>query len=217
MLKFNIDLLSIGEIPERFSKEDCNDSIYNDNWKEMCECREIIRKEFGMYALVDLYWTEQLASWMKKNNIKKVLEIQAGKGWLAKALTKHGVEVIATDDFSWKTMKDGIKPFEIIEMDRVEATYTYADQVDAIIVSWPYFDDTAIVDDLAFWPKDKPMIYIGEHYGGCCACYDFFARFEEMDIEDVFELTRWSGIHDRVHIGYWDANKEIEKYDYKSY
>ena len=61
------------------------------DWRDEC-CNR------GMWALVYRSFARKLAVWIGN---RRVLEVMAGRGWLAKALSEEGVSIIATDDNSW--------------------------------------------------------------------------------------------------------------------
>lgn len=157
----------------------------------------------GMWAIVDLHWTRQLAAWLDG---RKVLEVMAGAGWLAKALASHGVSVTATDDYTWDsgTHVDMRRVYPVKRMDAVKAVQTYRNH-DVLIVSWPPYGDGAIVDVCEAWGSDRPIVYIGESQGGCNAPDAFFEGFEVDESAPAFDLLAWDGIHDDVHIGYWQG------------
>ena len=83
-----ITCLLKGEIPEEPPKRDMN------SW----ELRKIAT-ERNMWTLVSRDWVKVLAERIKG---KKVLEVMAGAGWLAKALSDEGIEIFATDDYRWE-------------------------------------------------------------------------------------------------------------------
>lgn len=152
--------------------------------------------EGGMWAIVDLTWTKQLAEWIGK---RTVLEIMAGKGWLAEALKAHGIDIIATDSREWDDRHQACKlESSVIELDAVEAVKHYSVR-DILLVSWsPYEDDTI---DRACEHWKKPIIYIGEGAEGCNASDSFFDRFEIDDTVLRIDLPVWYGLHDQIIIG----------------
>ena len=159
------------------------------------EARSVCTKH-GMWAIVTKALARHLASWIGD---RTVLEIMSGPGWLAKALHESGVQIGATDNGSWNT-RHSLAPilFPVMQMDCVEAVRTIA--ADVLLVSWPPYDDDAICHAAELW--GKPIIYIGEDYGGCNAPDEFFNRFscERSDIP----LFSWPGLHDGIYIGYYE-------------
>ncbi|WP_415913325.1 hypothetical protein [Neptuniibacter sp. QD37_11] len=144
-----------------------------------------------MYAVVDREWTPHLAKWIGN---RRVLEVMAGRGILAKALSDEGVAITATD---YNTYWEPFHP--ITEIDAREAAAESSD--DVLLISWPPFEDTAIVDVCNAWGTERPIIFIGE-FRGCTGCDKFFDRF--VPREDVYiPLPQFMGIKDNVYIGYW--------------
>jgi hypothetical protein len=160
--------------------------------------------DVGMFAFVCWEWVKPLVEWLGN---RRVLEVMAGAGWLAKALREKGIDVIATDNGSWPKERGWTPQSEVEELDALLAIEKYADQTDILVMSWPYMDDRAF-EVIKLWDKLKPgamVIYIGESDGGCTADEQFFRHFE--DVEDpTFEQVSgryiaWWGIHDRVCLG----------------
>tara|TARA_B100002049_G_scaffold190683_1_gene147614 strand:- start:14934 stop:15512 length:579 start_codon:yes stop_codon:yes gene_type:complete len=91
---------------------------------------------------------------------KKVLEVFAGSGELAKQLCAKGVTIHPTT----VTMDtyDGYNPtlWQQVEIiDAVSACRKYKDDFDYLLAAWPIADDTLLHCALIF---DKPIIYIGQ-------------------------------------------------------
>lgn len=153
----------------------------------------------GMWALVDLTWTDDLAHWIGS---REVIEVMAGAGWLAKALNIHGVKIIATDNLSWNGEKThrNIKPvYEIKEFEGIRAVDEFCD-ADILLCSWPPYGRKSIIKICKAWGGEKPIIYIGEDQGGCNAPDDFFDAFQvikEMNVPQHY------GLHDICQIGYF--------------
>lgn len=165
-----------------------------------------ILNQFGMWAIVDKTWTKELADLIGG---RQVLEVMAGAGWLAKALKEHGTNVIATDDASWRdchTLVQGNGTVTEVEtLDAVEAIKAYPN-AEVLVVSWPAYKDQTIVDVCDEWGNDRPIIYIGEHLGGCTACTEFFSNFEGHHLG--IRMPKHMGMHDAVFEGYWRRSKK---------
>jgi hypothetical protein len=156
--------------------------------------------DLGMYAIVDLRWTKKLARWIGK---RKALEVMAGRGWLAQALTYHKANVIATDDYSWHDSKGWKKPVHpVVKMDAVDAVRDLGKDADILIISWPPHSEPYATQACVAWGPGRPIVYIGEGYEGCCADSSFFDGFETIS-EPNWGLMSWYGIHDFVGIGRW--------------
>lgn len=186
--------------------------------------------EYAGFSLVAYDWVRMLKETIIKDS--KCLEIMSGSGMLAKALKDVGCDIIATDNKTWCNGGPGmpvdwfINPFtEVEEIDCIEAIEKYGKDVDFIIVSWAYMDDTcyrALLKMREVNPKCI-MIYIGE-YGECCADENFTEAAQEFD-EYIYNESRnhkaipesymsmynnllkirklyksWFGIHDDIYL-----------------
>jgi len=185
---------------------------YTDHWDsfeagttiEAIKLREtFIRK--GMFALVSWQWVRPLAKWIGE---KRCLEVMAGRGWLSLALQSLGVDIIAADDYSWSKARNWAEPVtEVEELDAVEAVKKYGNNIDLLIISWPYMDETAYntIKELNNINSNVQIIYIGEEIDGCTANNDFHEHFQEIEDEEfqkaVSGFQQWWGLHDRVYLG----------------
>jgi hypothetical protein len=158
--------------------------------------------KMGMWAIVDLRWTKQLANWIGN---RKCLEVMSGVGWLAKALCMHGINIIATDSYSWekKQHKEAKRVYPVERIDAIESVKKFQDR-DILIVSWPPYTDETICKVCDEWGNDKFVIYIGEGEGGCCAPGTFWQNFRKIESHPSIEIPRWWGIHDHLTIGRWE-------------
>lgn len=156
--------------------------------------------EQGMWAIVDRCWTAELAQWL---GTQRVLEIMAGRGWLAKALTLHGIQVSASDDGSWADRQTSLIPLcPVQSLDALAAVRTLGEQAEVLLVSWPPAGDPAICQAAAAWGSDRPIVYIGEGRGGRNAPAAFFDAFQIVEGLE-FSLPSWYGFHDAVWIGHY--------------
>lgn len=159
----------------------------------------------GMWAIVDKKWTKHLAKYI---GTATCLEVMSGAGWLAKALHDHGVDIIATDDYSWqdKQHRDMKVVYDVERLGGLEAVKHYG-QRDVLIVSWPPYDSDVICSICDEWGNNKPIIYIGEGSGGCCAGDEFWADFAELEKQPEIYIPVWDGVHDYLTIGKWNRVK----------
>jgi hypothetical protein len=166
--------------------------------------RENIIKIMG-YALISLDWIKPLAHWIGE---RKCLEIMAGTGALSFALKQEGIDIIATDNFSWKYWHENNSLWTNVEnLDAITAIEKYGKNINIIICSWAYMDDT-LYKALLKMREINPfcqMIYIGEGIGGCTADDDFFDNIQPIN-NDAFEnavkdYPQWYGLHDRIQLG----------------
>jgi hypothetical protein len=157
----------------------------------------------GMWGLVS---ADMAASLAKHIGTCHVLEIMAGKGWLALALFEQGVRITATDDESWEDQHHQARPvYPVIPKDCVDAVKQYP-EAEVLLVSWPPYGDTRVLEALRLWGSARPVIYIGEE-NGCNATPELF---ELVDLRRVKSLMQpsWPGIHDHIYVGF--VNKERE-------
>ncbi len=170
----------------------------NPAYMEVMYYRDRYIEQVG-FARISKEWVRPLAKWIGK---RKCLEIMAGSGALSYALKNEGVRVVATDDFSWG------KPFKpwlrVENLDCILAIEKYGAEVDFIICSWPYMDDTAyrvLLKMREINPKCR-LIYIGEGYGGCTADELFFDEVVEDNVKGFYKavenFSSWEGIHDNL-------------------
>jgi len=159
----------------------------------------------GLWTIIDKKWTKILANLIGNRDC---LEIMAGSGHLAKALSEHNVSIVATDDFSWKTTHPNLQlVYSIKKMEAFRAVKFYKNK-SILIVSWPPYNCNEICDACVEWGPAKPIIFIGEAEAGCCASDKFWKHFEYKDVD--CEMASWTGIHDKVMIGnYIVKDKEI--------
>jgi len=185
---------------------------YTDHWDhfepnattEAFKLREQWLKK-GMYALVTWSWVTPFAKWIGN---RKCLEVMAGRGWLSLALQSLGVDITATDDYSWAEKRNWDESVtEVEKLDSVEAIKKYGKDIDLLIISWPYMDDNAYktINKLHEVNPNTLIVYIGEGCGGCTADDDFYEHFQEVDDEEfqkaVSGFQQWWGLHDYVQLG----------------
>lgn len=170
-----------------------------DSWMQYSKARRECN-ERGMWAIVDGIWTRELADWIGS---RRVLEIMAGHGWLAKALAMHGVRIAATDSGAWESQHQ-LSPavFDIVPLTAQQAIQQFGDGAEVLLISWPPCGDAVIVQAAAAWGGTRPIIYIGEGEGGRNAPQRFFDRFvPSLDLD--LPLKSWHGFHDSVLIGHY--------------
>ena len=166
--------------------------------------RDLIIREQG-FAVVCKKWIKPLAEWIGK---RKCLEVMAGCGSISYALQQEGVNIIATDNFSWdghNSWNSTKKYFTDIEnIDCVKAVEKYGKDIDIIIMSWAYMDDNAY-KTLIKMREINPsaiMIVIGEGQGGCTANDDFFEEINIIKDEKINYINclyeTWDGLYDFI-------------------
>ena len=155
------------------------------------------------FTLISNDWIKPLSQWIGN---RKCLEVMTGTGSLSFALQQQDINIIATDNFSWEgnsNWNDNENYWtEIEHIDAIEAVEKYGKDIDIIIMSWPYMDDTAhrILQSMREVNPNCIMIFIGEGMGGCTADDEFFESIQEIEDTEfeqaVSNFKQWWGIHD---------------------
>lgn len=181
------------EIPESYPVADHKSHLFGE--QSLDEGSLLIRDEVIRlcgYCWLSYNWIRPLAQWIGS---RRCLEIMCGSGALSYALQTCGVQIIATDNFSWRenTSCWFEHPWaDIQQLDCLDAIRTYGPQTDLVICSWPYMDDTCY-HALLEMRKANPaaqMLYIGEPAGGATASKAFFEAVVPVDDEGFQEAVR---------------------------
>ena len=177
------------------------------------------RNNYAKAVSWSAYTSEFIDSLAKIVRGKKVLEVCAGNGVLGPIMRSRGIEWISTDEDPLSNhyiVKKSVSDTGTVRMDAITAIRTY--RPDIVFASWiPYESDL----DTKIMEERIPMILVGEGYGGCTGCQEFWGHgkynydTEEYDngkeidytIEravDKFpgfqDVTQWDGIHDQTYI-----------------
>jgi hypothetical protein len=166
------------------------------------------------FALVSKRWIGPLAAYIRNH---KCLEIMAGKGVVAKGLNGYGVDIKATDNYTWKwhrsrQNKNGRRAardelwYDVEYLDCVEAINRYGGAVGYIICSWPPYESGDVYRALLTMREVNPeckLIYIGEEAGGCNAEGRFYRAARFIGDDGAFNhvaglFQRWPTIRDRI-------------------
>lgn len=186
-----IDALKNKEILEVFPKN----CLYSFHLRELS-----VRESF---PIVTKEWITPLAKWIGN---RKCLEIMAGKGVISSALKGENVDIIATDNYSWRNFNFTDMWCDVENIDAIEAIEKYGANVDIVIMSWCYMDDTGYnaLLKLREVNPNAMMIYIGEGMGGCTgsdALYETMEEIQDEDFEQIYsKFFSWNGIHDRLYL-----------------
>ncbi len=150
-----------------------------------------------MWAIVDKSWTAELTRWL---GTRRVLEIMAGRGWLAKVLSEHRVAVAATDNFGWHGELPLVYPVQ-----QKDAPLAAQDpEAEVLIVSWPHMDDSELLHQACLnWGTARPIVYIGENSGGCTADGRFWDHFRPLESAPKIVLPHYPGLSDELLIGHY--------------
>ncbi len=165
--------------------------------------RHEINQEHFCWTPLAKSWTRDLASFIAE---RKVLEIMAGRGWLAKALQEDGVDITPTDDMSW-TKKKGVIP--VFKTPAIKAVKEMGHAYDILLVSWPPIGEEKLHKACKLWGTEKPIIYIGENAGGVTGCSLFFGNYNKTQSPFLNRNYRqFEGINDHIFTGKYGRSKK---------
>lgn len=151
-------------------------------------------KEFSWGNFEDKF-VDELVDWIGD---KRVLEVFAGNGLLAKKLQNRGVSIIPTSTFQSHDRHEYGMHCEVEELSAVQAVRKYEHETDILLMSWPVPTEDASAA-CVLWGEDRPMIYIGEvtdlsiNQLGGCASDSFFEMTKVMQTFNSYRQGR-SGI-----------------------
>lgn len=154
--------------------------------------------DLGFYFLVTESLVTQVAKLLKG---KKCLEVMSGNGFFSQCLSDKVISIIPTDSKEWELKDNG----NVIKLNALDAIEKYKDEMDILIICWPYMDNNAY-QAIKAWGTEKPILVLAE-IGGCCAD-DIFRHSFKAEIVDVGH-QRFFGIHDYFYLGhYTEVNEE---------
>lgn len=166
--------------------------------RESLEIRSQLQGLCG-YCLLAYDWIRPLAEWIGQ---RRCLEIMCGSGALSKALQNCGVNIRATDDFSWKD-NHAVPWFsdpwtDIEQLNALQALEKYGAEMDLIVCSWPFMSDDCYHALLKMREinRSATMLYIGE-WRGATASAAFFEAAQVVQ-EEAFEqaIQNFKSIYD---------------------
>jgi len=142
-------------------------------------------------------WADSMAALCEG---KKVLEIGAGNGLIAKLMRARGVDWVATDAAPPERVLS-----EVEYLRAGHAVDKYVDECDLVFWSWWPYEGSA--EDLYaaenFLKRGKRVIVVGESGGGCTGSRDFWESDDigiNYRVPEIREdLPSWDGIHDHTH------------------
>ena len=153
---------------------------------------------------------DDLTTWIDG---RRVLEVFAGNGLLAKHLTERGVDIVATTIFSGHDGHNYGMQFDVEDLDATNAVIKYGNEADILLMSWPVASEAATKAALQ-WGDEKPMVFIGEvtnhelGFGGLGGCAsDLF--FDITNEGKVFSSYTPRNMLERAAIRYVDREKAI--------
>jgi hypothetical protein len=157
--------------------------------RDLAIAREDIHYETSLFYDYNLYqiWTKEfvtgLAKAIKRLELSPVIEICAGNGKLSYHLRRHGVDIIATDDYSM----DYSTPAFVERLSHKEALKRYNPAI--VVASWiPMNSD--IGEECLRYPSVRKLLAIGD---GGCSSYEKIcplADHEYLDQLDKYTIGR---------------------------
>lgn len=169
------------------------------DWDERMRWHRATEKcrEHGMYLLVALDWVREFVEKFALRS-RTLLEVGAGRGWLAAALRQCGVHVIATD----------IEPphnalVDVVRLDAEEAVRRYATDTSGLLIAWPPYRNDMAARAVREWRQagfPGPVFYLGEGPGGATATPAFWQVVRNLPCEVMEVLPRWPGLHDQLWV-----------------
>jgi len=184
-------------IPETFPEFAKKRLLDDYNFRMLNAYRNELIKSMG-YLQISYEWVKPLADFI---GTKKCLEIMSGNGALSSALRKCGVDIVATDDYSWGIFANKNNHWLDIENISARKAIKKYDDVKYIICSWPPYDTKDAYEALKMMRTcnaSARMIYFGEPLGGCTGDEKFHnakIRINDINFDEVImKYHRWSFI-----------------------
>lgn len=209
--------ISIVEAVEVYKKKQIPEDVYIKSlfeaspreYSEQTSCRhEIIR--IAGFPIITKKLCRALAEFIGD---RKVLEVMSGLGCLAKGLRDEGVEIKATDNFTYdrysnRDQRSDAFIDDIENIDAVEAVNKYGKGYDLLLISWaPYGNpiDYKVLTTMRSVNKDMEIIWLGESVGGCCGSDEFFNNAECIEDDKINEINKYAyrqhdAIHDNIYL-----------------
>lgn len=214
--EIKFDWLEKGEIPDQMPFKG-KDEFDLSNFTYQSSFKFDLQRAHGMFAFVSWKWVNPLIEWIGN---RKVLEVMAGAGWLAKALREKNVDIKATDTKGWQiswALSDN-KPrwpihSKIERLGANQAIRKYGRWCDIMIMSWPYMDDSAYYAIKSLYKINSKAIvlYIGEPQSGCTASDKFFNHFDLIEDRSFHKVQnnyeRFFGLNDFPILGKYTENE----------
>ena len=196
-----LELLQQKKIPKSYPQADEKQQLPEDS----LQIRGQILGLCG-YCLLSYDWLEPLAQWI---GARKCLEIMCGSGALSKGLQDCGVDIRATDDYSWDKAHSTAwfrnTWTQVEQLTALQAIEQYGGESELILCSWPFVNDDCY-EALLKMRQVNPaaqMIFIGEWRGGT-ASSKFFdaAKMVESDsfAHAVANFKCIYGVQDRPYL-----------------
>jgi hypothetical protein len=214
-------------VRDNTSKEiqDYLDMLYNNqivDWVDpelFMDINNSIAREMFTQLIGYVLPTMQLARDIKEHIVQdgSVLEIMAGSGIMANYLHVTGINIIATDDFSWHGNNPNYRTqywnkmfFDVQKYDALHAIEKFGKDMDYVLMIWPPYNDPIAyrsIKKLHDINPDSELIFIGEGSDGCTADRQFYENVQPLGHYSYEKINQhfinWFGIHDYVSIYKW--------------
>ncbi|WP_060733408.1 hypothetical protein [Burkholderia cenocepacia] len=146
-------------------------------------------RPLGVYWKPSAKFINELVAFLGSS---RVLEVFAGRGYLAAMLAARGVSIKATTRFAHHDAHENGLYYDVEELDAVSAVRQFSAHSDVLLICWPTVTPAA-VQAAELWGAERDIVYIGEvtsyekgNLGGCAT--DLF--FERMQFTKQFESYR---------------------------
>lgn len=165
-----------------------------------CLLRQSVATSLG-FCMPQPSFFPDVAEFLLKGGGNKVIGINSGGGMVEMLLRYAGLDVVATDI---RIPVPGSGP-DVLVMDSVDATRTYAKDRTCICSIWPPLNSPVLYDALTEADRQghsyKYVIYGGEEKGGCTECdavHDYLSdRYTPVRTYEVF---KWKGLADSIYL-----------------
>jgi len=167
-------------------------------------------------------WVSSMCCYIVDNDIHSVLEVAGGTGFVGKLITRYLQRYNPGYEFQWICTDEDPprKTFSSVEkLNALEATSKYSSADMLFFGWWPYdlVNDRGDLDSSkAFVDQGKPVIVVGEGYGGCTGSRAFWeatagrywsddidkeGQLPDLSIEYVgWGLESFDAIHDTTYL-----------------
>jgi len=161
-----------------------NDSRFN---KDLLYNSSSLREKYTalLFPLINHEFLLSVKDMTEDLGIKNIAELHAGTGWLTLWMKKYNIPISdSVDNMSWKYFSRYLK--HVKKEDSIKYVKEHP-EIELFILSWPYMDTTAynIWNEMQ---QNQYLLYIGEGWGGCTACDEFFEATSRKSIEDKWNM-----------------------------
>lgn len=155
-----------------------DDVFYAGDWSLGHAQRRVFTKTYSWF-IPNRTWVLSIYNYIIKNDIHSVLEVAAGTGFAAELVTRffrrnnpnYKLEWICTDE------EPPPRLFRSVEKCTAQQAAESHKDCDMLFFAWwPYEGDPGDLEATeSFVEKDKPVVIVGEGWGGCTGSIPFWA------------------------------------------